>query len=266
MKKVAFIGTGNMGGALIRAACRALGPEQVVITDPLVEKANALADELGCITVPTNDEAARAAKYIFLCVKPQVMPKMLTALAPSLSEDNVLVSIAAGIKLANILSDIGRDLPLLRIMPNTCAAIGQGMIALTAAEGVEEIHWAAVEEILSCAGRIERMEEKLIDAFTALAGSGPAYVDLFIEALADGAVMAGIPRQQALTYAAQTVMGSAAMILESGKHPGVLKDEVCSPAGSTIAGVAVLEQHSFRYASMEAVMAAYRKNIDLGKR
>ncbi len=266
MKKVAFIGTGNMGGALIRAACRAVGPEQVVITDPAAEKAAALCAELGCLAVPSNAEAVQAAKYVFLCVKPQIMPGMVKALSPALGEDNVLITIAAGLKMADILADLGKTVPMLRIMPNTCAAIGQGMIALTAMPGVDECHWQAVEEILSCAGRVERLEEAKIDAFTALAGSGPAYVDLFIEALADGAVMAGLTRQQALTYAAQTVMGSAAMILQSGKHPGVLKDEVCSPAGSTIAGVAVLEQHSFRYASMEAVMAAYRKNIDLGKR
>ncbi len=266
MKKVAFIGTGNMGGALIRAACRAVGPEQVVITDPMTEKAAALAEELGCTAVPSNNDAVRAAKYVFLCVKPQVISVVLSALSPALCGENVLVSIAAGVQLASLRKDLGRELPLLRIMPNTCAAIGQGMIALTAIEGVEERHWVAVEEILSCAGRVERLAEAQIDAFTAVAGCGPAFVDLFVEALADGGVMAGLPRQQAILYAAQTVMGSAAMILESGTHPGVLKDAVCSPGGSTIAGVAALEQHAFRAAAIDAVMAAYRKNIDLGKR
>lgn len=266
MKTAAFLGTGNMGSALIRAACRVLDPAQVIITNPTAEKAAALAEELGCTVVNSNAEAVQAAKYVFLCVKPQVMHSMLQALAPSLRKENVLISIAAGIPLADLQADLPRPLPLLRVMPNTCAAIGQGMLALSAAEGVEAVHLAAVEHILSDAGRITRMDESQIDAFTALAGCGPAFVDLFVEALADGGVMAGLPRAQALLYATQTVLGSAAMILESGTHPAVLKDAVCSPGGSTIAGVATLEAHGFRSATIEAVQAAYRRNLELGQR
>ena len=264
MKKVAFIGTGNMGGALIRAACRAVGPDQVIIADYLPEKARALADELGCTAAASNEEAARAAEYVFLCVKPQVLPEVAKTLAPALA-GRAAVSIAAGVQTAAIRGWVGQEVPVLRVMPNTCAAIGQGMLALTAAPGVGENHFAAVEEILGKAGRVERISEGLMDQFTAVAGCGPAYVYQFIEALADGGVMTGLPRREAQIYAAQTVLGAAAMVLESGEHPGALKDAVCSPGGSTIAGVAALERRAFRAAALEAVLAAFEKNAELGK-
>ncbi len=265
LKKAAFIGTGNMGGALIRAACRAVGPDQVVIADYLYEKAQALAEELGCTAARTNGEAAGAASYVFLCVKPQVLPEVARALAPGLTAGQAVVSIAAGIRTDAIRAWVGQEVPVLRVMPNTCAAIGQGMLALTAAPGVAEVHFGAVEEILSRAGRVERISEGLMDQFTAVAGCGPAYVYQFIEALADGGVMTGLPRREAQIYAAQTVLGAAAMVLESGEHPGALKDAVCSPGGSTIAGVAALERRAFRSAAIEAVLAAYEKNVSLGK-
>lgn len=275
MKQVAFIGTGNMGGALIRAACQAIDPAQVLITDYQPEKAKALAEELGCALAASNDEAVLGAQYIFLCVKPQVLPGVLQALIPTLAQrvrDGVapaLISIAAGVTLATIrndLGEVGADIPLLRVMPNTCAAIGKGMLALSAGAEVTDAQLQAVRQILSCAGRLEQLPESQMDAFTAVAGCGPAFVYQLIEALADGGVMAGLPRQQAQIYAAQTLMGAAAMVLESDQHPGELKDAVCSPGGSTIAGVATLERYRFRAAAIDAVMAAYAKNIELGKR
>ncbi len=268
MKKAAFIGAGNMGGALIQAACEALGPEQVVITDHAYAKAEELAGKLGCTAVQDNGEALRQAEYVFLCVKPQVMEGVVKALVPALREkpDTVLVTIAAGIQIATLRGWLGDCSPaILRIMPNTPAAIGMGMLALTGEPEAKEEHYQAVEAILAKAGRVERLTEGQIDAFSAVAGCGPAFVYPFIEALADGAVKVGLPRQQAMVYAAQMVLGSAAMVLESGKHPGQLKDEVCSPGGSTIAGVAALEARAFRSAAIEAVEAAYRKTVDLGK-
>ena len=256
-----------MGGALIRAACRSLGPDQVIITDYLPDKAAALAAELGCTAASDNQEAVAQAKCCFLCVKPQVLHTVAAALADHLRGKTV-VSIAAGVRIDTIKGYLGRaaeDISLLRVMPNTCAAIGQGMLALTAGEEVTEEQFRLVEDILRCAGRVERLSEGLMDQFTAVAGCGPAFVYPFIEALADGGVMAGLPRAQAQTWAAQTVLGAAAMVLESGKHPGVLKDEVCSPGGSTIAGVAALERHAFRAAAIEAVLDAWAKNVELGK-
>ena len=267
MKKAAFIGTGNMGGALIRAACRALGPEQVIIADAQKEKAAALAAELGC-QAADNGAAAALGDYVFLCVKPQVLQHVTAGLLPVLKQGEgrkTVGSIAAGIQLSTLRSWLkGVQVPVLRVMPNTCAAIGQGMLALTDGGAGLEDELAEVEHILSLAGRVERIQESLMDQFTAVAGCGPAYVYQLIEALADGGVMAGLPRGQAQTYAAQTVLGAAAMVLESGKHPGQLKDEVCSPGGSTIAGVAALEARGFRAAAMEAVLAAYEKNVQLG--
>ena len=159
----------------------------------------------------------------------------------------------------------GYDVPILRISPNMCVSIGKGMTALSAREGVDETVIQGVEEILGDTGRVVRLDESLKDQFGVIAGCGPAFVYPYIEALADGAVSTGLPRQQAMEYAAQMVMGAAAMVLESGKHPGQLKDEVCSPGGSTIAGVAELERGGLRAAAINAVQAAYKRNTELGK-
>ena len=271
MKTVAFIGTGNMGGALARAACRALSPAEVIVTDHDSAKAVELARELGCEAVSSNAAAIREANYIFLGVKPQfsaALAQELTAVLRNCHEegaDKVLISMAAGLTLDTLkgfYAGVGYDIPILRIMPNTRVAIGKGTIAL-AGEGEE--HLLAAERILGAAGLVERLPESLMDQFTAVAGCGPAFVYPYIEALADGGVMAGLPRDKALRYAAQTVLGAAAMVLESGQHPGALKDAVCSPGGSTIAGVAELERSGLRAAAIDAVLAAFEKNKELGK-
>lgn len=271
---VSFIGTGNMGGALIHGACRALDPKQVHITDYFADKAEEMADALGCCCEASNTAAVLAGDYIFMCVKPQVMGGVLKEIEPVLKDcldkgqKKVVVSIAAGLQTGYIkeqLSMCGDALRVVRVMPNTPAAIGKGMLAVAAGPEVEEEYVNGVCEILADAGRVERLSEHLMDQFTVVSGCSPAFVYMFIEALADGGVMTGLSRQQALTYAAQTVMGSAAMVLETGKHPGELKDNVCSPAGSTIVGVATLEKHGFRSAAIEAVRAGYQKNVDLGK-
>jgi len=259
-----------MGGALARTACRALSPSDVILTNRTPEKADALARELGCETVPSNEAAVCDAQYIFLGVKPQFYGELAEELIPVLrrchevGEDKVLVSIAAGLTLdtlKKLYSGVGYNIPILRIMPNTCVAIGQGVVALT---GENELHLSAIENILSAAGLVERIPERLMDAFTSVAGCGPAFVYPYIEALADGGVAVGLPRAQAMRYAAQTVLGAAAMVLESEKHPGQLKDEVCSPGGSTIAGVAELERHGLRAAAIDAVLASFDRNRELG--
>ena len=274
MKKAAFIGVGNMGGALARAACRALGPDQVVLFNRTQAKAEALADELGCGVAANMADAAHDAEYIFLGVKPYGIRELLDKLAPVLAEcllrgeDKVVVSMAAGVRIGDMIphtAGAGYDVPILRISPNMCVSIGKGMTALSAREGVDETVIQGVEEILGDTGRVVRLDESLKDQFGVIAGCGPAFVYPYIEALADGAVSTGLPRQQAMEYAAQMVMGAAAMVLESGKHPGQLKDEVCSPGGSTIAGVAELERGGLRAAAINAVQAAYKRNTELGK-
>lgn len=264
MKKAAFIGTGNMGSALIKAACRALGPDQVVVANRTFEKAEELARETGCQAVRTNQEAAAAGEYVFLCVKPKLIHGVLEELSGALS-DRVVVSVAAGVLLADLESWTGERVPVLRIMPNTPCAIGAGMTALTGGKTAKEKHFTDVEDILAQTGRVERIEEGLMDAFSAVAGCGPAFIYPYIEALADGGVAAGLPRSKALVYAAQMTLGAASMVLESGAHPGKLKDDVCSPGGSTIAGVAELERHGLRAAAIDAVLAAWQKNGQLGR-
>ena len=274
MKKAAFIGVGNMGGALARAACQAVGPEQVVVANRTLAKAEALAEELGCAVAKNNADAVRDAEFIFLGVKPHMVASLLESLVPVLAqrhqagEDKVLVSMAAGVGLDAMcahVSGAGYDVPILRIMPNTCVEVGRGVTALCARTGVAEAHIWGVEEILSASGMVDRVPEELFDQFSALAGCGPAFVDLFIEALADGAVSTGLPRKQAVEYAARMVLGAAALVLKSGKHPAQLKDEVCSPGGSTIAGVAELERGGLRAAAIDAVRAAWKRNGELGK-
>lgn len=270
---VSFIGTGNMGGALIHAACRALDPEQVHITDYLADKACAMAGELGCGYVSSNSEAVKASKYIFLCVKPQVMGSVLEEIAPVLETcakegmDKVVVSIAAGLPIGFFKDrlPVNDRIHIIRVMPNTPAAIGKGMLAVAAGPEVASEYVDDVCHILSDAGRVERISESLMDQFSVAGGCAPAFVYMFIEAMADGAVLTGAPRAQAVTWAAQTVLGAAAMVLETGVHPGALKDAVCSPGGSTIAGVATLEKYGFRSSVIEAVRAGYEKNLELGR-
>ncbi len=270
MSRVAFIGCGNMGSALARAACRSVGPQQVYLANRTQSKAQVLAQELGCHVAQDNIQAVNQADYIFLCVKPHLLASVLAQLAPALeaSSPKVLISVAAGVTLDTLRSFLplkAQDIPLLRLMPNTCVEIGQGMSALCAAPNTPEPHIQAVKDILSRSGRVDLIEESHMDAFTSVAGCGPAFVYPFLEALADGGVMVGLPRKQAMEYAAQTLLGAAAMVLQTGQHPGALKDAVCSPGGSTIAGVAALEENGLRHAAIQAVLAAYQKNTQLGK-
>ncbi len=264
---IGFIGAGNMGGALARAAAKAADPKQIYLADQLAQKAADLAQELGCNTC-SAEQVAENCEYIFLGVKPQVMGMMLSQIAPVLSRRNtdfVLVSMAAGVCIHDIRRMAGGDYPVIRIMPNIPVSVGSGMILYDAAENVSQ---AAVEGFLNFmqfAGILDRLPEKLIDAGSALSGCGPAFVCLFAEALADGAVACGLTRAQAMIYAAQTLKGTAQMLLETGMHPGQLKDAVCSPGGSTIAGVAALEQGALRASVIEAIASAYNRTLELGK-
>lgn len=259
-----FIGTGNMGGALAAAACKM--DTAVLLADRDAEKAAALAAQCGCAA---GDSVAvvRDCRFVFLGVKPQVLGGVLTELAPALlqRDDVVLVSMAAGVTIESIGDYLGGKLPVIRIMPNTPAAIGEGMILYTVNDKVTAAEEAAFLKLMSAAGEFDRLPEMLIDAGSALSGCGPAFVYLFIEALADGGVECGLPRDKALRYAAQTVSGAAQMVQTDGRHPGALKDAVCSPGGSTIAGVHALEDGAFRGAVMGAVDAAFIRTKELGK-
>ena len=261
--KMGFIGTGNMGSALARAAAKS--GERMLLANRTPEKAEALAAVLGA-KVGTNLQAAAACEYIFLGVKPQMLPALLDELRPALLERTdrfVLVSMAAGVKTGTIRQALGFDCPVVRIMPNLPVASGTGVILLSPGSQVKEDELCELERLLQAAGLLMRMPEGQIDAGSAVSGCGPAFVYMFIQSLADGAVECGLPRDKAVRYAAETVIGSAKMALESGKHPEKLKDEVCSPGGTTIAGVHALESRGFRAACMEAVTQAYNKTINM---
>ena len=267
MRKYGFIGTGNMGGALAKAVSQKVDKGDILLANRTREKAETLARKLGCAAA---DNAAVAAEcdYVFLGVKPQMMSGMLAQIAPILAERKdrfVLVTMAAGLTMDTICQMAGGQYPVIRLMPNTPAAIGEGMILYAANDLLTESELAEFLEAMSPAGRFDRLDEKLIDAGSAVCGCGPAYAYMMIEALADGGVACGLPRVKAMEYAAQMMAGAAKMVLETGKHPGELKDAVCSPGGSTIAGVRALENGGFRAAAMNAVVVACEKNKELGK-
>ena len=266
MATFGFIGCGNMGGALIRAVCRAVPADEVFVTNRTAEKAAALAAETGCSIAIDNDAVAGSADFIVLGVKPQMMEDVLTGIAPVLAKREtpfVLVTMAAGLTIDAIRQMADGDYPVIRIMPNTPVSTGEGVVLCAVSDNVKTAAENAFLSALDKAGRIVSLPEKLIDAGSAVAGCGPAFVDLFIEALADGGVACGLPRAQALELAAQMVLGSARLVLESGRHPGDLKDAVCSPGGTTIQGVRALEEGGFRGTVMDAVIAAYERTLEL---
>ncbi len=265
--KFGFIGTGNMGGALARAVCKAVNVKEVLLADRSEVKAQLLANELGCSNA-NNTAVASSAKFIFLGVKPQVMAETLNSILPVLQKRNdrfVLVTMAAGLKIADIADICKTNYPIIRIMPNTPVSVGKGMILYSASEEVFMDEIGEFCDALKQAGKLDKIDENLIDAASAVSGCGPAFVYMFCEALADAGVECGLPRQKALEYAAQTLSGAAELIITSGKHPAVLKDEVCSPGGTTIAGVHALEEGGFRAAAMSAVTSAYNKTKELKK-
>ena len=260
--KYGFIGCGNMGGAIAKALRRQTA--DIIIADPS-PSAKAFAQSLG-VSYTDNETLVSCCDRIFLAVKPHLMKGVLTPLQPILAQKKpLLITMAAGLEIAQIRAFAGCDLPIIRIMPNTPVSIGMGMIQYCRNSLVgDEVLADWLADMKFC-GRLDELEERLIDAASALSGSGPAYMYMFLEALADGAVACGIPRAKAYEYAAATMAGAAEMVLSSGQHPGALKDAVCSPGGSTIAGVRALEQHGFRGAAMDCILATYLKNKELGK-
>lgn len=257
-----FLGAGNMGGALAQVAIRAVGVERVILTCKSAAHTRAAAERLGCAAGSVG-QIVQNSRFVFLGIKPQ----MLDAFAPELKQALagaacVLVSMLAGVSTAR-LEALFPGTRVLRILPNTPCAVGEGMTLLCRGSLVSEEDAAALRALLAASGRIDELPEAQIDAAGTVAGCGPAFAYMFAQALADGGVACGLPRAQAAQYAAQMLLGSARMLLESEKHPEQLKDEVCSPGGSTIAGVRALEQAGFRAACMDAVGAAFARTAHL---
>jgi len=265
-KKIGFIGTGNMSSALIKAAAAA-GTIDFYFSNRTKEKAEKLAEIYGG-EVCSNVKTAKESELLFLGVKPQMLSEVMNEIRPVLEQRSdrfVLVSMLAGTsieKLQNFVS-VSPKIPVIRIMPNTPVSIGEGILLYTATPDVTQEEKAFFCDIMKNAGLLSEIPEKVMDAASCVSGCGPAFADLFIEALADGAVACGVPRKQALALAAQMLAGSAKLVLQSEKHPGALKDEVCSPGGTTIQGVRALEEGAFRGTVMNAVIAAYEKTLKL---
>ena len=267
MRRIGFIGVGNMGGTLAKIATRACGGQSVYASSRTMEKARLFAEETGCVAMRSAAIAERA-EMIFLGVKPQKMAELFEEIAPVLAsryDRFVLVTMAAGLSCEKIAQLAGGDYPVIRIMPNTPALVGEGVIPYCGNEKVMEEDFAELLQVLSGAGLVTKLPENMIDAASALSGCGPAFVYIFIEALTDAAVSCGLPRETAQQFAAQTVLGAGKMVLQTGQHPGTLKDAVCSPAGSTIAGVKALADGAFRAIAGNAVIASYERAKELGK-
>lgn len=264
--KLGFIGGGNMGGAIIGGIvnARIAAPSDILVSDANPSAIAKISAEYGVNTTNDNKETAKKSDILFLCIKPQFVYFVINEIKDSVSENTVIVSIVAGQSIEALTDAFGRNIKLVRVMPNTPALVGEGISAVSPNKNISSSESAVIEKIFNSFGKCEIVPENLMDAVTAVSGSSPAYVFMMIEAMADAAVMGGMPRSQAYTFAAQAVMGSAKMVLETGKHPGELKDMVCSPAGTTIEAVAALESEGFRYAMIKAMAACMEKSKKLG--
>ena len=262
MDKLGIIGCGNMGGAMLRQLLKKgiLQPEEVIVSDINASLTAKLRQELGVRIASGNREAARAS-CVLLAVKPQFLEAAVSEMAGAISPDALILSIVMGCDLKMLARLLQwPQAAIVRVMPNTPALVGEGVLAACRNEYVTAEQWAFAMKLLSCMGMAEEVPENLMDAVTGVSGSSPAFAFLFLEALADAGVRGGMPRAMALRFAAQTLLGSAKLALETGLHPGQLKDMVTSPAGTTIEGVAALEKDGFRAAVLDAVQAAIEKS------
>jgi pyrroline-5-carboxylate reductase len=260
-----FIGSGKMATALVKGMIRAgIAPvESICASDPLANARNLLESETGITVFDSSPPVVERSQVLILAVKPQSMRQVLEQLRPLLTAEHLVVSIAAGITIAAIVDGLGSNVRVIRVMPNTPALVGQGASAFALGPGCQPEDEAVVRTFLNSVGHAVCLSESLLDAVTGLSGSGPAFVYVMIEALSDGGVRVGLPRDVATLLAAQTVLGAAKMVLETGLHPGVLKDQVASPGGTTIAGLHALERGCVRGALIDAVEAAARRSSEL---
>ena len=263
--KLGFIGTGNMASAIMGGIIKnnVIPAEEIIGADLFAPGRERAQKEYGINVTADNKEVAQKAETIILSVKPQFYESVIADIKDVVTDKQIIITIAPGKTLAWLAEQFGKDVKIVRTMPNTPAMVGEGMTAATPNEHVtkEELDYAC--KILSAFGKVEVVTEHMMDAVVAVSGSSPAYVFMFIEAMADAAVAEGMPRVQAYQFAAQSVLGSAKMVLETGKHPGELKDMVCSPSGTTIEAVKVLEEKGFRSSIIEAMSACADKSRNM---
>lgn len=264
-KKISFIGCGNMAEAIVSGIVKSgMNPLDIIASRRDAMKLNELHNKYGITVTPSNKSACESSEIVFLCVKPIMMKKVCEEIKDNFLPHATIVSIAAGVTIKQLQEWLGKDKKIIRAMPNTPAMVQEGMISLSLSSVMKEEPQKEdvnnIKALFEYCGKCEIVEEYLIDAVIGVSGSAPAYIYMMIEAMADGAVKEGMPRQMAYTFAAQAVLGSAKMVLESGKHPGELKDMVASPAGTTIDAIAALEENGFRNAVIQAVVTAAEKN------
>ncbi len=265
--KIGFIGTGNMGTAIIKGYINKeeSAAARIFAFDTDTRKLESLVKELNINGCKTTEELVKSSVLIMLSIKPNIYAKVLDEIKTYITDQHILVSMAAGISISYIESCVGKPVKIIRIMPNTPAMVNESMTAVCRNKSVTDQEFTEFYKMITSIGLAEVVEEKLIDAVIGVSGSSPAYVYMFIEAMADGAVLEGMPRSQAYKFAAQALIGSAKMVLETGMHPGELKDMVCSPGGATISAVKVLEENGFRSAVISAVIAAAEKSKEMSK-
>lgn len=265
-KRLAVLGAGKMGGALVRGwvAASVLAPANIRLYDLQRAAAEAVAGDTEAVIADSAEEAVSGAEILLVSVKPHVVFDTLAAVRKALASQCLVLSVAAGIRLEALEGAVPAGTPVVRVMPNTPALVGAGAAAFCRGRHATDEHASLAQTLFSAVGRVVEVEERQMDAVTAVSGSGPAYFYLLIEALTDGGVQAGLPRDVARTLAAQTAFGAAKMVLETGEHTAALKDAVTTPGGTTIAALAVLERAGIRGALMDAVGAAADRAREIG--
>jgi pyrroline-5-carboxylate reductase len=265
-KKIGFIGAGKMAQAMIEGILKTnqVAKENIIASAISDTTINKIQTTYRIAVTNDNKEVARFSDILFLAIKPDLHTKIIEEIKSVISQDVIIITIAAGVTLADIERDFGFKIKTVRTMPNTPSLVGEGMSAICPNDSISENEILEVERLFHTFSKTERMDEKLMDAIPAISGSSPAYVYMFIEALADGGVLQGIPRDKAYRLAAQAVLGAAKMVLETGSHPGVLKDNVCTPGGATIEAVSTLEKKQFRGSVLAAMESCTKKVKSLG--
>lgn len=260
-RKIGFIGAGNMSSTIIEGLISSFDGinKKIHVTNRSREKVESLCNKLNINLCESNADLAKICDIIFLAIKPDMYGKVLKEIAPYVNDDTLIISLAAGITIDTVEGYFKRPMKVIRIMPNIAVTVGEGMIALSTNKSVTKEETDLAIKLLSSTGKVDKIDEYMIDAVTTISGCAPAFISMFVEALADGSVLQGMPRDKAYMYAAQTLVGTGKMMLEKEMHPGALKDIVSSPGGVTIEGVYTLEKRGFRSILMEAVEACERK-------
>lgn len=268
MKKVGFIGCGNMAQAIIGGIINAsvVKNNNIIASAPSNKSLDKMKQLYNIQCTNNNIEVAKSADILFLAVKPYLFAKVIDEIKYVVKEDVQIVSIAAGITIENIEECFNKEIKVCRTMPNTPALVGEGMTAVSYNKFINDEEKKYIQSIFNACGKCEEIDEKLMDVIPSVSGSSPAYVYMFIEALSDGAVLNGMPRDKSYKFAAQAVLGAAKMVLETNEHPGALKDKVCSPGGTTIEAVYSLEKNNFRGTVIEAMQCCTNKAINMSKK